>query len=440
MTDRPNAVPGPAPQPLPPARLQQLVDELRDADRRNRAAVNLIPSETRLSPLAALPLATDFYNRYFFDEHSGFRGGLAAHRLESEVAAGSLARLSGARHVNTRPVSGMSAMTLAIAALAGPRGNTVISVGDEHGGHYATREVVEYLGYRSATVAFRSGRVDRDDLVRALHEGTPGLVYLDLQHSLHLPDVAAVVETVRRHGRGVPVHVDCSHTLGLVLGGAVPHPLEAGADSMGGSTHKTFPGPHKGVLITDRPDVAERFHEADMRLISSHHFAESLSLGLAAAEFEHFGAGYAAATLANAELLAESLHEEGFEVAKAGETFTRTHQVWVRIGDPEDTQRFFDRVTAVGLRVNRLSRLPGWDGPMIRLGTNEVTFEGAGPRSIRLIAAALGHARRAAPGRGPDAPEIRASFGRPHFFDDPAHLDPDAAFNPVTAFAAAGRG
>ncbi|MBO1418724.1 DegT/DnrJ/EryC1/StrS family aminotransferase [Streptomyces sp. FH025] len=372
-------------------------------------------SETRLSPLARLPLSTDFYNRYFLGEDGGFRGGLRVRHIETELATDSLRRLTGARHVNTRPISGMSAMTLVIAALGGAPGDTVISIGAESGGHYATREIVQRLGYRPVTVGFRAGRVDQEGLDHALGHGGVGLVYLDLQHSLDLLDVAAVVEVVRRHGPGIRVHVDCSHTLGLVLGGAVPHPLVAGADSMGGSTHKTFPGPHKGVVFTDDDEIDARLRDAQWRLISSHHYAETLALGLAAAEFEVFGAAYASAVLDNARLLAEALDRRGFEVVRSDGTATRTHQVWLRAGDADRTGRLAARLDARGIRVQDLRRLPGVPGPVIRLGTNEVTFEGAGAQSMELLAEAFTYALRTGAGSGPTAADVRRSFGRPYF-------------------------
>lgn len=368
-----------------------MVERLRAGQRQADTAVNLVPSENRLSPLARHALNSDFYNRYFFNgdldpEFWQFRGGQSVATVEVELAD-SLRRLSGATHVNTRPISGMSAMMMAMAGLGGPPGGSVVSIELASGGHYATADIARRLGFESHTVPVCRGRVDEQRLVSVLR-AAPQLVYLDLQNSRHELDVAQIAELVRTHSPQTLLHVDCSHTLGLVLGGALANPLDAGADSAGGSTHKTFPGPHKGVVLTRRPELHQRLLDAQMTMLSSHHFAETLALAIATAEFELHGRAYAAQVVANSRLFGKELADDGFDVVTdEGGHITSTHQIWVRVGTAEETDRFSQGLYEQGIRANVQVDLPDVPGPVLRLGLSELTFVGGREAAVHALAA-----------------------------------------------------
>ena len=53
------------------------------------------------------------------------------------------------------------------------------------------------------------------------------------------------------HEVGATVMYDAAHVMGLVAGGQFQDPLREGADVMTGSSHKTFPGPQGGFVISD---------------------------------------------------------------------------------------------------------------------------------------------------------------------------------------------
>ncbi|MFJ7526222.1 hypothetical protein ACIQ1S_15000 [Streptomyces griseus] len=402
--------------------LRDVVDRFRAEERKAATAVNLVPSENRLSPLAQLPLSTDYYNRYFFNDALDpgfwqFRGGQEVAEIQTELARGHLSRLSRAPHVNERPISGLSAMMMALAGLGGKPGGTVVSVGAESGGHYATAGMARRLGFESATVPVAHGQVDEQRLGQLLRERTPQLLYLDLQNSRHELEVSRVAELIKEYSPSTLLHVDCSHTMGLILGSALGNPLDAGADTMGGSTHKTFPGPHKGVLFTRSPELHQRLKDAQFTMLSSHHFAETLSLGLAAAEFQHFGQAYAEQVIANARLFSKLLAADGFDVA-ADENghATSTHQVWVKIGDAERTDRISQSLYEHGIRVNVQVDLPGLPGPALRLGVNELTFTGGREAAVHALAEEFGNARAGVRRDGDGARRVCEQSGPPFYF------------------------
>lgn len=407
--------------PVGPDALAELAWRVREADARNAETLNLVPSENQPSPLARSVLGADFANRYFFNDELAedfwqYRGAEGVGDIESTVAKPAMARLARAEHVNVRPVSGMSAMTIALLGLAERPGSAVVCVAEDTGGHYATASLIRRLGRTPVPVRVERGLVDVAGLQQALHEHPVAAVYLDLQNSLWELDVARVVAEVRAYESGIRVHVDCSHTMGLVLGGAHSNPLDAGADSIGGSTHKSFPGPHKGVLLTRDAEVAAQLKAAQFHLISTHHLAHTLSLGLAAAEFEHFGLNYAGQVVANAKAFGARLAELGFDLfPHTG--ITDTHQVWVRMTDEAEVRAMSDGLASAGIRVNMIPGLPTATGLALRLGVSELTFLGARTEALEHLTTAFAYVRDGRPDRALAVrQEVRAAFGPPFHF------------------------
>ena len=394
--------------------LAEITARIAATESLNRTAINLVPSENRMSPTARALLNTDYSNRYHFNEHLTdrqweFRGGEPIAALEN-AGREAFSRLlhTDPERVNLRPISGLNAMMIAIAALGGAAGSTIVSISQTNGGHYATGDLARRFGYRWQPVDCFDGHIDVSQLEQVLATGAVSLVYADLQNSRHVLEVAAVAELAHRYPPA-RLHVDCSHTLGLILGGAHPNPLDYGAGSISSSLHKTFPGPHRGLLATRDETVHALLREAQVMMVSSHHFATALAAARTALEFELYGHGYATAVIANARVLAGALADHGFDVAGAESGFTDTHQVWVRLEDPFGVS---DRLARWGIRVNIQNDLPGCPGPMFRLGAAEPTVLGATATDMRDLAVVMAAARegRASCGNALVS-ELRARIG-----------------------------
>lgn len=371
-----------------PATAEQTIAGIIDLLARNedeaRRTLSLVPSENALSGLAKLPMLLDAYHRYFFNETGEpdrwlFRGSQHLGDVEMRVTGPVLRELARARYSSVRPLSGLSAMALVLAALGGEPGATVMTIAPDCGGHYATPSIAHRFGLK---VGYLGGPtphdLDYENVTTQVARTRPTLVYVDQSHALFPIDAAKLVSAVRAAGGDTLVHVDASHFMGLVLGDAFPNPLECGADSFGGSTHKTFPGPHKAVFITNRPDLARRVEETQDYLISSHHFAATLSLGLALLEFRDYGGrAYAQAIIENTRRFGRRLLELGCTVAAADRGFSAGHQLWLDTeADGIPAMRASDRLFEAGLRVNVAPELPGFSRRAIRVGLNEPTYRG----------------------------------------------------------------
>ncbi|WP_211288736.1 hypothetical protein [Actinophytocola xinjiangensis] len=368
--------------------LRLLEDHERSADR----ALSMVPSEAAMSGIAKLPLLLDVYHRYFFNEGGDpaswhFRGGQNLRELETDLTVPLLAELGRAGRVSVRPLSGLGTMTLVLASLGGPPGSDVMTLSPDVGGHYATARLATRLGLRVHELGGPDPHgLDLEHARERLAAVRPALVYVDQSHCLFPVDVASLVETVRRASPGTRVHIDTSQWLGLVLGGVFDNPLDCGADSFGGSTHKTFPGPQKGVFLTRDPRVAEQVEETQEYLISSHHFAATISLGIALLEFRRFGAEYARAVVDNTRRFGALLTERGLTVMAADRGYSAGHQLWLDTdADGVAPRVASDRLFRAGLRVNFMGGLPRVAGQAVRIGLNEPTYRGlAGPELDEL--------------------------------------------------------
>lgn len=377
------------------SQIEDLFGTLADHERQFNRSFSLIPSENLISPLSRAAFLSDSFSRYFFDEHEvfgrwSFEGGSIAGRIQQEIVVPLLRELGGAEYVNLHGVSGLTGMTVALAAFGGPPGSVVCSIGVANGGHPDTRYVAEKLGYRVIDLPFADyDRVDLEALADTVARDRPSLVYLDHATALVPLPLDDVIATIRSAVVDpVHVHVDTSHVNGLVWGGQFRNPLAAGADSYGGSTHKTFPGPHKAALLCNDPDVAEKLTLTGVNMISHHHLASVVALGVSLIEFrECGGARYAEQTLRNARAFAAALADRGVLVqGDPGIGYTRTHHVWVDTADPADVYPQAERLFRAGLVTNPYNPLPGLGRPAVRMGVNEATKLGLTESGMEQLA------------------------------------------------------
>lgn len=363
--------------------LAQALAILRSHEETASRTLTLIPAENLMAPVARIPLCGDLYARYMFDEHAELAAGewrfpaaKDAAWLETHLAVPLLRHLGRAAFVNVRPLSGLNAMELVMAALGGPAGSRVVVIAPGNGGHYATASVARRLGLHPMEVSGPDPhRLSMSMLSTMCSTQRPTLVYVDQCHGLIPFDLQAIVSTVHRHRPTARIHADVSHWLGLILGGAVANPLEQGADSFGGSTHKSFPGPQKGVVLTNNPDIAGRLRSTQPELISSHHFGAVAALGMALAAFVDHGAAYAAAVVDNTRTLGKHLAAGGQHVVGEEFGYSAGHQLWIQTAPLLPAREAATRLYAAGVRVNWLDDLPV-PVPALRLGLAEATWLG----------------------------------------------------------------
>ena len=188
------------------------------------------------------------------------------------------------------------------------------------------------------------------------------------------------------HEVGSTVIYDGAHVLGLIAGGCFQDPLHEGADVMTGSSHKTFPGPQGGFILSSSDD--EKFQRKLNNAVfpgtcSSYHLHHVAGKVVALSEFIEYGEDLSKNTIANAQALGSALAAEGFDVLAESRGYTASHQVLTRHGDLDSGAgaKAADLLEQAGIITN-MNMLPGDTKAMtpsgLRLGVQELTRVGMG--------------------------------------------------------------
>ena len=370
-----------------------------------RNGLGMIASENIISPMVQKIVASDLHGRYA-EGLPGKRYYQGCDDFDTIESLGiSLAKqVFGAQFANIQSTSGTVSNIAALKALAKP-GDKITAVSTADGGHISHARMGA-VGLRDLDLSTYPWDIDRmepdiDGACKLIREISPKVCLIGQSVFLFptpLKEIAAAAHEV-----GASVMYDGAHVLGLIAGGQFQDPLREGADIMTGSSHKTFPGPQGGFLLSSSED--EKFQKRLNNAIfpgvcSSYHLHHVAGKVVALAEFEEYGEAYAKDIVKNSRALAESLAAEGFDVLAESRNYTASHQVLTRHGDIDSGAgaKAAKTLEDVGIITN-MNMLPGDTKALtpsgLRLGVQELTRVGMGKTEMaevaKLFARALIH-------------------------------------------------
>jgi glycine hydroxymethyltransferase len=370
---------------------------LSEQDTWRRHALNLIASENLLSPAARAVLDSDLLHRYAEGHPGGryYEGTRYVDEIELATTQ-AMCRLFGTTWADVRPISGTVANEAVFSRLV-PQGAPVVAHPVATGGHISHarmgslgKRTNRILPWPSTPDGFGIDVPAARDLIA---KERPAVVVLGRSLFLFPEPVREIREVCDEVG--TLVVYDGAHVLGLIAGGTFQDPLREGAHVLNGSTHKTFFGPQRGVVLALGGDEALT-KTLDKGVFpgssSNHHLFTLPALYVSTLEMAEFGRAYARAILANAQALARALFLRGFAVAAADQGFTKSHQVAVDVAAQGGGKAVSKRLADQDIICN-MNMLPGeaaknaLDPRGIRLGVQEMTRNGMGPEEMDAIAA-----------------------------------------------------
>jgi glycine hydroxymethyltransferase len=365
--------------------LRLVEDAVRRQDEWRARCINLIASENVLSRRARQLLPSDFNHRYA-EGHPGaryYQGTANIDEIEARAVA-LMKELFGVPKAEVRTISGTNANDVAFAGLLQQQDPVMVNPLPA-GGHISHQQFGGMGKYTRAIHQWpRAADGYSIDVAKSkdlLREVKPKLAIFGKSLILFREPVKELAPVAREVG--ATVMYDGAHVLGLICGGAFQNPFEEGAQLLTGSTHKTFFGPQRGVLLGTLDD--ERWKRIDKLAfpgtLSNHHLMTLPPLVAAALEMKAFGREYAKQVVANAKRLAASLSRLGVEVACPERGFTETHQVAVDVSKHGGGGKAAEALEKNDIIVNR-NQLPH-DPPKklsnpsgLRLGAQEMTRMG----------------------------------------------------------------
>ncbi|MCA9309308.1 serine hydroxymethyltransferase [Candidatus Saccharibacteria bacterium] len=374
--------------------LQQLIEA---EEQRQRAGVELIPSENYVSRDVLTALGSVFTNKYS-EGYPGKRyyGGQENTDKVEQLAIDRAKQLFGSDHANVQPHSGAPA-NLAVYHTWLEPGDTVLGMKLDHGGHLthghpvtAAGKIFNFVRYGIKDV--ETGEIDYDEIRELALKYKPKIILagfsaypreLDYQK---FADIAAEVDAVAM--------ADVAHIAGLIAGGVAKNPFNYGFHVVTTTTHKTLRGP-RGGLILSKGTVGNPLKKTektidnlptliDRTVFPGYQGGPHMNTVLAKAVA--FGEAlqpdfktYAQQVVANAKRLADELMKRDFKLVTNG---TDNHLILADVHssfgiDGGEAELALDKV---GLTLNKNAipndELPPFKPSGIRLGTPAITTRG----------------------------------------------------------------
>ncbi|TMF48658.1 MAG: serine hydroxymethyltransferase [Chloroflexi bacterium] len=383
---------------------------------RQTQTINLIASENTPSEAVRRVQLSDFMGRYA-EGHPNegdkvnryYQGTRYIDEIES-MATREIIELFRARQADVRPISGNAANTaIAMGWLRG--GDTVVANSTDAGGHIS-HGPVGVFGRRiqSRGQSLKLGgpnsinlhylpltedhyHIDAQKTIELIERVSPQLVVMGKSLFLFpepVTEVAAFCKT-----KDIPLLYDGAHVLGLIAGGEFQQPLHEGATWMTASTHKTFPGPQRGVILGNLDEEGEKKYwpAADRGVFpgtsSNHHLFTLPALVVATREMQKYGREYATQIVRNAQALGRNLDELGTPVEARDFGYTKSHMIAVNVSQWGGGVEVAKRLEVNDIIVN-YNMVPGDADPRnpsgLRIGVPEMTRFGMDERAMGELA------------------------------------------------------
>ena len=361
---------------------------------RQRRGIELIPSENYTYPEVLACLGSVFTNKYS-EGYPGRRyyGGQQYTDIIENIARRRAKELFRAEHANVQPLSG-SPMNQAVYMAFLMPGDTVLGMDLSHGGHLTHGAPVSHMGkiynfIRYKTFPEEAGRIDFDELRKTALAAKPKIVlcgYSSYPRDYDYVKFKEIADEV-----GALTMADVSHIGGLIAGGVMRNPCDAGFDFVTTTTHKSMRGPRGGMIVCKKKFARDINKSVFPGLQGGPHMNQvaGVAVTLGKAQQPEFRE-YCRQVLTNAKVLAETLMEAGAELITGG---TENHMMVIDVVSSFgiDGRVAEETLDAVSITTNKQIIPDDPNPPLrpsgIRLGTPAATTRGMREGEMRRLAA-----------------------------------------------------
>jgi glycine hydroxymethyltransferase len=352
---------------------------------RERAGVELIPSENYVSRAVREAAGSVFTNKYS-EGYPGKRyyGGQQFTDEMERITIDRACQLFKAKYANVQPLGGAAANVAMYFALMEP-GDTVLGMDLSHGGHlthgHPTTEinkVFNFVRYKMKDVD--TGEIDYDELRQVALKHKPKIVlagFSAYSRELDYAKMKAIADEV-----GAYTVADIAHITGLIAADELKNPFDYGFDVMTMTTHKSLRGPRGGMIVVREDEsLAKRINKAVFPgMQGGPHMHIIAAKGVAFGEALHPNfKTYAQQILKNAKAMEQVFLNEGVRLMAGG---TDNHLLLADVyGSLGITgQEAEDVLDSIGITLNKNmiadDSRSAMDPSGIRFGTPAMTTRG----------------------------------------------------------------
>jgi len=360
-------------------------DELNDAIKkeikRQEEHVELIASENYASPRVLEAQGSVLTNKYAEGYPAKrYYGGCENVDVAEQLAIDRLKEIYSCDYANVQPHSGSQANAAVYLALLNA-GDTILGMSLDAGGHLTHGSKVNFSGKLFNAVQYGindNGLLDYDEIEKLAIEHKPKMLIGGFSAYSQIIDWERMAEIAKKINAYYVV--DMAHVSGLVAAGVYPSPVPF-ADVVTSTTHKTLRGPRGGIIICkSNPELEKKFNSLVfpgtqggplMHVIAAKAVAFKEALE---PEFKK----YMQQVVVNADVLAKTIIERGYEVVSGG---TKNHLMLVSLVKQGLTGKAADAALhKANITVNKNSVPNDPQSPFvtsgIRLGTAAITTRG----------------------------------------------------------------
>ena len=292
------------------------------------------------------------------------------------------AKLLHADALSMRLLSGLHAHIVTFMGI-GNIGDTVLLLPTTAGGHYATKAILERLGYNIIDMAvdFHNYCVDYIETLKIIDKCNPKFIFVDRSEGINYEDFT----NIAINSPACTIY-DASQYLTNILVESFKSPFEMGFDFMLSTLHKNFPGPQKALICAkDKNNMYWRKILKGMSSYVSSLHAENIFKAGDAINDLSILQQYADISIQNSILLEKYLDENGISVIRKNPNVPATHHIWIPLRGQEEALKAYQKLEQFHLLVNyRL--LPYKLGYGLRLGTTAATIQGLKPEQTKFLA------------------------------------------------------
>ena len=364
---------------------------MMDAElKRQQDGLELIASENLASPAVIAAMGSILTNKYAEGlPGKRYYGGCDHVDLIESLCIQRAKDLFGAEFVNVQPHSGAQANMAVQFALLQP-GDTMMGMSLANGGHLSHGSPANISGKYYNVVSYdinpETGRLDYNQIRDMAKRCQPKMIIAGASAYPRAIDFSVFADIA--HEVGAVLMVDMAHIAGLVAGGAHQSPIPY-ADIVTTTTHKTLRGP-RGGLIMGKEEYAKKINSAVFPGIQGgplEHVIAAKAVCLKEANTDGFKA-YAHKVVSNAQVMADALLEEGFDLVTGG---TDNHLMLADLRPLNITgKELQNRLDENHITLNKNAIPNDPQKPSVtsgvRIGTPAVTTRGLGAEEMRMIA------------------------------------------------------
>jgi glycine hydroxymethyltransferase len=356
---------------------------------RQQTTLMLIPSENYASRAVMAAAGSVLTNKYAEGyPYKRYYNGCEFYDKIEQLAIDRAKALFRAEHANVQLHTGSQANMAAYWALLKP-GDKILAMKVAQGGHLTHGDSVNFSGHTYEAHFYglspETDQLDYDDIAQVAREVQPRLIVAGASAYPRIIDFQKFREIADEVG--AYLMADIAHIVGLIAAGAHPDPVPV-CDIITSTTHKTLRGP-RGAMILCKEKYAKQLDRAVFPGVQAGPLMHIIAAkAVAFKEASEFGfREYQRQIVRNAQTLAQTLLDEGFDLVTGG---TDNHLMLVRLTNKNITGRdAADLLERAGMVVNKnlvpLDPLPPAETSGIRPGTPGMTTRGLKEPEMQMV-------------------------------------------------------